>query len=67
MEAYTPPQLELGTGGPPVAELLYDPAEVYGELQGLDMVIAREVTRDVHEGEYHNGPSAVVQIFAQKP
>jgi SAM-dependent methyltransferase len=66
MEAYTPEQLELGTGGPPVAELLYDPTEVFRELEGLELVIARELVREVHEGRYHNGPSAVMQICAVK-
>jgi SAM-dependent methyltransferase len=67
MEAYTPAQLELGTGGPPVAELLYNPTEVFRELEGLELVIARELTREVQEGRYHNGPSAVMQICAVNP
>lgn len=32
------------------------------ELGGLDLVIARESERDIHEGRFHAGPSATVQL-----
>jgi hypothetical protein len=34
------------------------------ELAGLDLVIARDVDREVHEGAFHGGPSATVQVVA---
>ena len=37
------------------------------ELKGLNLEHAREVERDIREGSYHNGRSAVVQILARKP
>jgi SAM-dependent methyltransferase len=67
LETYTPRQLELGTGGPPVRELLVEPAELERELTGLELEILREIERDVREGRYHGGRSAVVQLLGLRP
>ncbi len=67
LEAYTPRQLELKTGGPPTPELMMELNTVRSELAGLDFVIARELERDVHEGQLHHGRGAVVQVLARKP
>lgn len=67
LEAYTPAQLQHNTGGPRSLDLLYTRAELEAELQGLDLEILREVTREIHEGRYHDGPSATVQVLARKP
>lgn len=66
LEAYSPAQLEYGTGGPPVRELLVEPGALREELAGLDLEIARETVREVHEGRLHHGPGAVVQVVAVK-
>jgi SAM-dependent methyltransferase len=63
-EAYTPKQLEHGTGGPPDRELLVTLAEAERELAGLDLVIAEETEREVLEGKRHIGYGAVVQVLA---
>lgn len=67
LEAYTPAQLELRTGGPPTRELLMEAGTLRDELRGLDLEVAREVRRDVHEGRLHNGPSATVQVLGFRP
>lgn len=67
LEAYTPDQLAYKTGGPPVAEMMMTLAGLREELAGLDFVVGREVVREVHEGKYHDGTSAVVQVVARKP
>lgn len=67
LEAYTPRQLALGTGGPPVPELLVTLDELRAELDGLTLVIGRECERDVREGRLHTGRGAVVQILAVRP
>lgn len=67
LEGYTPRQLAYGTGGPREAELLLDPEEIRSELDGLELVRFGEITRVVHEGLYHNGRSAVLQVVARKP
>ena len=66
LEAYTPDQIELKTGGPPVAELMMTLDDLKLELAGLTLIHAAELRRDVNEGRLHNGPGAVVQIVGQK-
>lgn len=65
LEAYTPAQLAFGSGGPKDPELLMTLEAVQSELFGLDWLIGRETEREVHEGQYHQGLSAVVQVVGQ--
>jgi SAM-dependent methyltransferase len=67
LEAYTPRQLQFGTGGPPVREYLMTLAELREEFAGLEFLLAQECDREVQEGSGHRGPSAVVQVVARKP
>jgi hypothetical protein len=67
LEAYHPRQLALGTGGPRSEELMMTLSDLRAELAGLDLLVARELEREVHEGPFHAGPSAVVQVLARKP
>lgn len=67
LEAYTPKQLEYKTGGPRTAELLMSLDAVRDELAGLDFLVAEERIREIHEGKYHDGTSAVLQVIARKP
>jgi SAM-dependent methyltransferase len=66
LEAYTPAQIAYGTGGPPTAELTMNLETLRRELAGLKLLHAVELEREVHEGRYHNGHSAVVQVLALK-
>ena len=66
LEAYTPAQLALDTGGPPDAALMMTLAELREELDGLHFELAREVEREVHEGRLHTGRGAVVQVVARR-
>jgi hypothetical protein len=67
LEAYTPDQIGRGTGGPPVPGPMMTLEGLRTELAGLDLVIGREVVREVHEGRYHTGEAAVVQIVGVAP
>lgn len=67
LESYTPDQVGRGTGGPPDPSFTTTLAELREQLAGLDFVIAREMEREVHEGAFHKGMSAVVQLLAVKP
>ena len=67
LEAYTPEQIRLGTGGPPVAEMTMTLEALQRELDGLIFRHAEEMRRDVTEGQYHTGTGAVVQLIAVKP
>jgi len=67
LEAYTPRQLDYGTGGPPSAELTMHLESLEQELAGLEFLHAAELERDVVEGKYHTGKGAVVQLVGRKP
>jgi len=63
LEAYTPAQLAFGTGGPKDPSFLMSLEALRDELAPLDLAIAREVEREIHEGSLHGGRSATVQIL----
>lgn len=67
LEAYTPAQLQRGTGGPPDPDRFMTLAGLRHELEGLEFLVGREVVRDVHEGDLHHGSSDVVQVVARHP
>jgi len=58
--------LKHGTGGPKDVALLPTLAELRRELAGLELVHAVEFERVIHEGQGHDGLSAVVQIVARR-
>lgn len=66
LEGYTPLQLEYKTGGPPVAAMMMDLGTLRDELSGLEFEVAQEVVRDIHEGAFHDGKGATVQLIARK-
>jgi len=66
LEAYTPRQLAHGTGGPPVAPMLYEPEQLREDFAGLQLERLEELEREVAEGQYHNGLGAVVQVLARR-
>ena len=55
------------TGGPSQPELLYRLEDLRDDLASLEIVVGRELEREIHEGVYHTGLSAVVQVLARKP
>lgn len=67
LEAYTPRQLDYGTGGPPTEERLVTLRDLEEVLSGMEFLLARELEREVYEGRLHRGPAHVVQVLARKP
>ena len=66
LEAYRPEQAALTTGGPAEDSRLLNLERLKLELGKLEWLVAREIERDVIEGKYHTGRSAVVQLVARK-
>lgn len=66
LEAYTPDQIDLRTGGPPDPAFLMTAEGLRRELAGLDFQILEEKRREIHEGPFHNGMSAVVQVVGRR-
>jgi len=67
LEAYTPAQIGLGTGGPKDPSLTPTLAQLREDLAGLDIETGIERQREVLEGIGHTGIAEVVQVFARKP
>jgi SAM-dependent methyltransferase len=67
LEAYTPAQLQFGTGGPSSEDMLMTLKVLRIELQGLVFEHGAELERPVLEGRYHTGRAAVVQVLARRP
>lgn len=65
-EMYTKEQLQYGTGGPPVAEMLVDPKEMLTTFE--DYFIEHFYVGEAHrtEGILHTGDAHVVQSLFQK-
>ncbi|MBL8481222.1 MAG: class I SAM-dependent methyltransferase [Rhodocyclaceae bacterium] len=66
LEAYTPDQLNYGTGGGNSADVMQTSASLRQELTGLEFLHLAELERSVVEGVYHTGLAAVVQAIAYK-
>ena len=66
LEAYTPDQLNYGTGGGSSADTMSTRESLIRELAGLRFKHLIELERDVVEGIYHTGLGAVVQAIAVK-
>jgi SAM-dependent methyltransferase len=64
LEAYSPAQLAYETGGPKDVELLMTLEGLNAELAPLAFHVGREIERDIHEGPWHGGRSATVQVVA---
>jgi SAM-dependent methyltransferase len=66
LEAFTPRQLGMGTGGPATLEMLMTLAGLRQELAGLRFIQTTELDREVVEGKFHTGLAAVVQVMGVK-
>jgi SAM-dependent methyltransferase len=66
LEAYTPAQLEHGTGGGNSVDVMQSEASLRVELAGLRFEYLKELERDVKEGTYHTGIGSVVQAIATR-
>lgn len=66
-EVYDEEQLRFGTGGPQQLDLLYTVDELETLLStNFQHRLIEKVYREVHEGTYHNGASATIQVLAHK-
>ena len=65
LEAYTPDQIPLGTGGPSDPDMLLTADILRTELLGLKFDHLVEINRNVVEGAGHSGLAAVVQAVAR--
>lgn len=67
LHGYTPAQLAHNTGGPRVLENLYTADLLADRFKDLDLLHLTEYEADLAEGSRHVGPSALIDLVAQKP
>lgn len=66
LEAYSKSQLARVTGGPKDADMLLTCSDLEHAFPDCEIVVLREIERDVQEGSYHTGIASVVQFVARK-
>ncbi len=67
LQGYRPEQIKYGTGGPRVPEQLYTGALLKEAFAALEILELREHDSEVHEGQGHSGPSALIDLVARRP
>ncbi len=66
LEAFTPEQLQLKSGGPPVHDMLYTPAMLRADFPQGRIALLEETKTELLEGLYHRGESVVVRLVLEK-
>ena len=66
LEAYSPKQLDFGTGGPRDLDLLMTTGQIEQDFKNLSIDQLSDITREIIEGHGHTGQGAVVQCRAHK-
>ena len=66
LEAYSKAQINRKTGGPKDPDMLMACADLEMEFPNCEILLSRELEREVVEGKYHTGPASVVQFIAKK-
>jgi SAM-dependent methyltransferase len=61
LEAFTPRQLSLSSGGPRQADMLYDVATVRADFPGIEWEVLEEAEIELVEGIHHAGRAAVLR------
>lgn len=67
LHGYTPKQIEYGTGGPPVPELLYTRDMLTDRFGDWDIVRLEAYEAELNEGHGHSGMSALIDLIARPP
>lgn len=66
LEAYSPDQLLYHSGGPRDPLLLYKKDDVLNDFKHIEWEIYHETTRNIFEGDGHQGMSSVLQLLGKK-
>lgn len=66
LHGYTPKQIEFGTGGPPVAELLYTRDMLADRFADWEIFQLNDYEANLNEGPGHSGRSALIDLIAKR-
>jgi cyclopropane fatty-acyl-phospholipid synthase-like methyltransferase len=67
LEGFRKEQLEYSSGGPPVAEMLFQRSDLEVDFAGAEIRELEEEVRELDEGPYHQGPGALIHLIAERP
>lgn len=67
LHGYTPKQIELCTGGPPVPELLYTRDMLADRFADWEILRLEDYEAELQEGPGHSGRSALIDLIARRP
>ena len=66
LHGYRPDQVDYGTGGPPNRENMYTETLLWEEFASLEVLRLEAYDAEIHEGQGHNGMSALIDLVARK-
>lgn len=70
LEGFTPEQIEFQqvyqSGGPPVADMLFDPEDILDDFAAVEALAFWTGTEHLTEGKYHRGPAALIRAVFRK-
>jgi hypothetical protein len=66
LEAFSPAQLPLSSGGPKKVEMLYTAEMLRDDFSNLQILNLTEKRVQLEEGPYHTGEAEVVRLLARK-
>ena len=66
MEVFSKNQLGKSSGGPKVAELLYNEEEIRSSFPSIEFIMLEESNVLLDEGAYHQGEASVIRAVGQK-
>lgn len=66
LEAFNKSQLEYGSGGPRIPELLYSASILKDDFHVLEIDSLHDELVEIDEGKYHQGKAAVIRMIATR-
>lgn len=66
LEGFTKNQIGRGTGDPSSEAMMYTKKELSAFFDPHEILVSREVNRELNEGRFHQGLSATLQFVARK-
>jgi len=66
LEGYRPEQVDYGTGGPPRREHMYTREWLERTFAGWEIPVLDAYDAEIHEGNAHDGMSALIDLVARK-
>lgn len=66
LEAYSKEQIQRNTGGPKDVDMLMTCADLERAFPGCEVILLKQMEREVVEGTFHTGVASVVQFLGRK-